>query len=575
MLVRFVDEWATFLPAGALEPIRGELGLTYAQAAGVLVALPAGGVLGNIFLVAADYLSRRLLASLGALAYGLALIAFGLAHTLPMLLLAAFLWGAASDAFVHGSEVALVDLAGDDLPLALARMNGWAAVGDLLGPLTLAAGAAIGFGWRGAFLGLGGLMLGYAAWLGSMKLPPPHPPERAPHPLVGVLTILKDRRVLFLALVLGVYCPLDEPLDGFMIAYLERVRGLSVEAATLLIMTVLLGGMAGYAAFEQLVGARPARRVIIGCAVLMTCALPAVLFAPVIALQAAAGLVFGAAGSVFYTTLETAVLSQRPGQAGATSAVVSSVGMLGIGFPAIVGLVAASYGLVAGLSLYAVIPPIILALVALGGPLAAAPARRDSGSSMDLRSARAGAVEAAIVLHGPRQQARGLARQLRQPKVSRLLGLTSAAHIADLAAEQPPIQRLGDEGDRADRIGAVDGADVVAAGHRDHRQVASRRKMSTLSNRGSEVEQDDVWRAMSASSANAASPSPTAFTGLVRGQMDERELAQDRVVVHEQNPQHVPIDGRSGTIGSDNAGIGPRSSRKIQQVNLPTVINPR
>jgi hypothetical protein len=91
-----------------------------------------------------------------------------------------------------------------------------------------------------------------------------------------------------------------------------------------------------------------------------------VLFAPVIALQAVAGLVFGAAGSVFYTTLETAVLSQRPGQAGATSAVVSSVGMLGIGFPAIVGLVADSYGLVAGVGLYAVIPPIILALVAIG-----------------------------------------------------------------------------------------------------------------------------------------------------------------------------------------------------------------
>ena len=30
------------------------------------MALPAGGILGNVFLVAADYVSRRLLASLGA-----------------------------------------------------------------------------------------------------------------------------------------------------------------------------------------------------------------------------------------------------------------------------------------------------------------------------------------------------------------------------------------------------------------------------------------------------------------------------------------------------------------------------
>lgn len=374
MLVRFADEWATFLPAGALEPIRGELGLTYAQAAGVLVALPAGGVLGNVFLVAADYVSRRLLASLGALAYGLALIAFGLAHSLPMLLLTAFVWGAASDAFVHGSEVALLDLAGEDLPRALARMNGWAAVGDLLGPLTLAAGAWLGFGWRGAFLALGVLMLGYAAWLGSLKLPPPHPPERAPHPLVGVLTILKDSRVLYLALVLGLFGLLDEPLAGFMIAYLERVRGLRADIATLMTMTLLVGGMAGYAAFERLVGARPARRVVVGCAVLMACALPAMLFAPIIALQALAGLVFGAAGSVFYTTLQTAVLSQRPGQAGATSAVVSSVGMLGIGFPALVGLVADAHGLTVAIGLYALVPLVILVLVGLTalGPNASA-----------------------------------------------------------------------------------------------------------------------------------------------------------------------------------------------------------
>ena len=66
VLVRFADEWATFLPAGAMAPMRSELGLTYAEAAAVLVALPAGGFLGNFFVVAADYVSRRVLASLGS-----------------------------------------------------------------------------------------------------------------------------------------------------------------------------------------------------------------------------------------------------------------------------------------------------------------------------------------------------------------------------------------------------------------------------------------------------------------------------------------------------------------------------
>ena len=365
VLVRFADEWTTFFPAGALEPIRHDLGLTYAGAAGVLVALPAGGLVGTFFTIAADYVSRRLLASLGALTYGLAMIAFGIGHSLPVLLAAAFAWGAASDAFVHGAEVALVDIAGDDLPKTLARMNAWASVGDLLAPLTLGVVAALGFGWRGAFLGGGAAMLAYAAWLASQPLPPPHPPQRLPNPFAGVWAILKDRRVLALALVLGLFGLLDEPLAGFLIAYLERVRRLSPALATAPVMAILVGGMGGYAAFERLAGERPPRRVIAGAAAVLALSLPATLFAPWLAAQMAAGLVFGAAGAVFYTTLDSLVLSLRPGQAGATSAVVGLVGMLGMAFPALVGAVADAYGLAAGVGLYAAIPIAILALAGL------------------------------------------------------------------------------------------------------------------------------------------------------------------------------------------------------------------
>ena len=182
VLVRFADEWTTFFPAGALEPIRHDLGLSYAQAAGVLVALPAGGLVGTFFVIAADYVSRRLLASLGAAVYGVAMIVFGVGHSLPVLLGAAFVWGAASDAFAHGAEVALVDLAEDELPKMLARMNAWAAVGDLLGPATLAAAAFLGWGWRGAFVAGGVGMLGYAAWLAVHRFPPPRPPQSSAQP---------------------------------------------------------------------------------------------------------------------------------------------------------------------------------------------------------------------------------------------------------------------------------------------------------------------------------------------------------------------------------------------------------
>jgi FHS family glucose/mannose:H+ symporter-like MFS transporter len=365
VLVRFADEWTTFFPAGALEPIRRDLGLSYAEAAGVLVALPAGGLVGTFFVIAADYVSRRWLASLGALAYGLSMIAFGLGHSLPLLLAAAFAWGAASDAFVHGCEVALVDLAGDDLPRTLARMNGWAALGDLLGPVTLAVAIARGLGWRGVFVGGGAAMLGYAAWLATQRLPPPHPPASLPNPFAGVWAILKDRRVLVVAAALGLYGLLDEPLAGFLIAYLERVRRLAPALATAPVMAILIGGMGRFAVFERIAGMRPARTTILAAAVAMAALLPATIFAPWLPIQLLAGLGFGAAGAIFYTTLESLTLSLRPGQAGATSAVVGLVGMAGMGFPALVGAVADAHGLAAGVGLYAAIPLAVLALAAL------------------------------------------------------------------------------------------------------------------------------------------------------------------------------------------------------------------
>ena len=365
-LVRFADEWAAFLPAGSLEPMRAHVGLSYAEAGAVLAALPAGGLLGNVFIVAADHVSRRLIASLGALGYGLAMLAFGAAHSFEALFVAAFLWGAASDAFVHGAEVALVDLAGADLPLALARMHGWAAAGDFLGPATIAAVSFAGLDWRWSFYLVGGGVIGYAAWLASQRLPAPKRGEHRAHPLAAILDVLKDRRVLLLGLVLGLFGLLDEPLLGFLIAYLERARGLSGALAMIVVGAILAGQIGGYAAFEKLAGPTPGRRVAIGAALAIAAALPMAVFLPSLPLQALAGLAFGAAGSIFYTTLDAAVLGRRPGQTGAVTAVVGTIGMADLGFPAVAGLLADAHGLAAALALYAAVPALVLALLIAG-----------------------------------------------------------------------------------------------------------------------------------------------------------------------------------------------------------------
>ncbi|HLQ34276.1 MAG TPA: hypothetical protein VK457_16445, partial [Chloroflexota bacterium] len=66
LLAGFADEWFTYWPFGSLEPIKADLGLSYAQMGLAVGSLTAGGLLGHFFRVAADFVDRRWLASLGA-----------------------------------------------------------------------------------------------------------------------------------------------------------------------------------------------------------------------------------------------------------------------------------------------------------------------------------------------------------------------------------------------------------------------------------------------------------------------------------------------------------------------------
>jgi len=369
MLVRFADEWVTFFPAGSIAPIRADLHLTYVQAGVVLTALPAGGILGHGFGVAADFVSRRALAVFGAAMYAVCMAAFALADSFVVLVVASFVWGAASDAFVHGCEVALVDLYRDQLAPTLARVNAFGAVGDLLGPLMLAGAAAAGVSWRWVFAFGAATMALYALWLLAQRFPPPAPPEAEEStPWYTVLAVLRDRRVILLAVVGGLFSVLDEPFWGFVIAYLEDVRHLSGGLATLAAAVGVTGGLAGYLSVGAATRRWSERTALLGATVAVSLAVAGLVYLPLLPARAAAGFAFGYTGAVFYSVLQAALLGLRPGQAGTTGAVASTIGLFGIAFPPLVGAVADRAGLGAGLSVYAAVPAVMLVLLAAGLP---------------------------------------------------------------------------------------------------------------------------------------------------------------------------------------------------------------
>ena len=77
--------------------------------------MSVGGLVRGLAGIAADRVSRRVQASLGALGYGLSLACWGLGQDWWVLAVGSLLLGVSSDALLAACEVALVDLAGDDL----------------------------------------------------------------------------------------------------------------------------------------------------------------------------------------------------------------------------------------------------------------------------------------------------------------------------------------------------------------------------------------------------------------------------------------------------------------------------
>ena len=184
LLVRLVDEWASFLPAATFDSFRADLGLTYRGAALALLAIGPGAIAGSAVTVLADTRSRRVLAALGAAVYAAALALFAAATTPWMLLAGGAGVGLGATLLVDTVEVALADLCPDTgaLERALARVNVAAGIGDLAGPLLVAGTAALGWSWRVPLWITAGATAAYGVLIACTPLPAPPAHELAAPP---------------------------------------------------------------------------------------------------------------------------------------------------------------------------------------------------------------------------------------------------------------------------------------------------------------------------------------------------------------------------------------------------------
>jgi predicted MFS family arabinose efflux permease len=358
LIVGMVDETVAFLPFGAVESIRRDVGLTYVEAGFLLALYPGIALLGTPLGVVADHASRRLTAAVGGLGYGAGLCLFAVGDGFWTLLVAVAVMGLAGDAMVRAVEVALVEVAGDKVEPALARSNLLAAIGDLFGPLLLFAALGTGLGWRAAFWAAGALMLAYGLLLASQPLPSPAEPDDDDHqPWRALLEVAKDRRVIVAGLLVTLIEAFDETFVGFAVAFLTTDRGLSPAVATLTAGAGMAGGIAAAAwasrTERRRVGLRP-------CAVGLLVGVVILVFVPNVVASAVGTAVVGAAMNLAWIVLQARYLTLRPGQAGTTSAVAEAVSQLGILTPIAIGVLAHRFGLGVAMMSYLVIAAVFV-----------------------------------------------------------------------------------------------------------------------------------------------------------------------------------------------------------------------
>ncbi|HEX2117840.1 MAG TPA: MFS transporter [Acidimicrobiales bacterium] len=368
LLLRLADEAAVFPMFGTLESFRADLGLTYTQAGTVLAAIGPGAVVGGVFAAAADRWSRRVISAGGAVAFAVSLAMFAAGGSFAVLAAASFLMGMASTAMVDAGEVALVDMAGDDLRRYLARANLLATVGGLLGPALVAAVAVAGLSWRVTFSAAAVLMGLYALLLAAAPLPPPvsnGDGEDEDRPGLGA--VVRDPAVWVLGLIGLLMVPFDEPLVGFTIALLEEERGASAGAATVIAFVGVAGGLLAFTVLARRLEAVEDHRLLLWSVTAMAVAALAIAVVPVLAVVAIAGLVAAVGLSLAWLAVQHRILTVRPGQVGTTKAVLTVMESVGMWMPVAIGAIADQAGLTVAVGSYGVLGAAIVLLVAWSG----------------------------------------------------------------------------------------------------------------------------------------------------------------------------------------------------------------
>lgn len=365
LVVRLLDEWWSYLPAGSIDDQVRDLGLSYGQSGWLLALLTLGGLIGSPFAALADRGHRRLLATTGAVLIAVGLSAFALSAPFPVLAVAATVLGGASDLVIRPLESSLAEAADGELDRLLGRQHLLTWAGDFVAPALLGVGAATAIGWRGVFALTAVVFVAFAARLATVVFP--HPVDDTDGAGTSLLdsarSLLRHRELWLLTAAEFALLPLDEAFLGFAVAR-AAAEG-EGAAAQLLAGGVVAGGLVGAAVVSR--RGLDRRLVASGCGLLVVGA--AVTAAPWPTAATIAGLVcVGLGTAIVWAKVHHRTLTLAPSRSATVPTMVGLLSTPALLVPVAMGVTADRLSIttaLVGAALLAV--PLAAVVLALGG----------------------------------------------------------------------------------------------------------------------------------------------------------------------------------------------------------------
>ena len=375
LLIEFLDELNYTLFGAALPVIRTDLTLTYAQV-GLLFGLPhiTSSLVEMVIMLLGDTRLRKALVVGGGIVVMISLILIATATSFPFLMVAMILGFPASGAFVTLSQATLMDLNPGREPHMMARWTLFGSLGNLVGPLILAGGFALAWGWRWPFFLLAGLALALTWWVWRSPFPARHFASETPSgqlPTGTRETIREILRNLGAALVnlhllrwivlLMLSDLLMDVFTSYLPLYLTDVVGISPAQTSLFLSLAILASLASDIVLIPLLERFPGRKVVRLSAAAVALAYPVWLLVPWLPVKLLLVLVIKFITLGWYSVLQGEAYASVPGRSGTVMAVNSLAGLLGGVIPFLIGWTAQQAGLPAAMWLL-LLGPLSLAI---------------------------------------------------------------------------------------------------------------------------------------------------------------------------------------------------------------------